>query len=187
MIGRLQIAKPIDNLSFSNGFEFKDDEYLKALQAYSGFDLETMSGQKEIVFCNDKKEKKNDKKEEFEYFSCECDIIDEEKMKSLSCYDFFNIFYNKDGVKKITLALNYDLMDNEFDDEIREWVYDSSLLLKKAVSVFGIELLPKKDFYFELINDKGEKIIILFADSYLINKNANLITIGALKMKIIEN
>jgi hypothetical protein len=186
MVGKLKIAKPKDNLSFSSGFEFKDDEYLKALQAYSGFDLETMSGQKEIVFCNDKKEDKKENIDEYEYFSCECDIIDKDEMKSLTCHDFFNIFYDKKSEKSITLALNYDSMDTEFDDDVREWIYDSSLLLRKAVNVFGVELLPKKDFYFELINDSGEKITILFGDSYLINKNSNLITIGVQVMKLID-
>ena len=186
MVGKLKIAKPIDNLSFSNGFEFKDDEYLKALQAYSGFDLETMSGQKEIVFCNDKKEDKKENIDEYEYFSCECDIIDKDEMKSLTCHDFFNIMYNTIGVKTIRIALNYDLVDTEFDDDVREWVYDSSLLLRKAVDVFGVELLPKKNFYFELINDSGEKITVLFEDSYLINKNSNLITIGVRIMKLID-
>ena len=186
MVGKLKIAKPKDNLSFSSGFEFKDDEYLKALQAYSGFDLETMSGQKEIVFCNDKIDEKEEKEEEFEYFSCECDVIDGNTMESLSCYNFFNIVYEKYGLKKITLVLNYDSMDTEFDDDVHEWIYNSSFLLKKAVDVFGVELLPKKDFYFELINDSGEKITVLFGDSYLISKNSNLITIGVRIMKLID-
>lgn len=183
MVGKLKIAKPKDDLSFSNGFEFKNDEYLKALQAYSSFDLETMIGQKEIVFGNDKKKENTD---EFVYFSCECDIIDNDAMKSLTCYDFFNIFYDKKSEKSIILALNYDSMDTEFDDDMREWIYDSSLLLKKAVGIFGIDLLPKKDFYFELINDSGEKITVLFENSFLINKNANLITIGVRRMKLID-
>ena len=186
MVGKLKIAKPKDDLSFSNGFEFKNDEYLKALQAYSGFDLETMVGQKEIVFCNDKKEEKKENTDEFEYFYCECDVINGDIMKSLSCYDFFNIFYDKKSEKCITLALNYDSMDAEFDDDVREWIYDSSLLLKKAVGIFGVDLLPKKDFYFELINDSGEKITVLFENSFLINKNANLITIGVQTMKLID-
>ena len=186
MVGKLKIAKPKDDLSFSNGFEFKNDEYLKALQAYSGFDLETISGQKEIVFCNDKKENKGENQEEFEYFSCECDIIDKDMMKSISCHDFFNIIYGSKGLKTITIALNDDSMDMEFDDDIREWLYDSSLLLRKAVDVFGIELLPKKDFYFELINNSGEQITVLFENSYLINKESNLITIRVSEMKLIN-
>ena len=186
MVGKLKIVKPKDDLSFSNGFEFKDDEYLKALQAYSGFDLETMGGQKEIVFCNNKTDEKKEKEEQFEYFSCECDVIDGKTMESLSCYNFFNIIYEIYGLKKITLVLNYDSMDNEFDDDVHEWIYNSSFLLKKAVGVFGDEILPKKNFYFELINDSGEKVTILFENSFLIEKKSNLITIGIQTMKLID-
>jgi hypothetical protein len=155
MVGKLKIVKPKDDLSFSNGFEFKNDE-------------------------------KKEQEEELEYFSCECDVIDGNTMESLSCYNFFNIVYEKYGLKKITLALNYDSMDNEFDDDVHEWIYNSSFLLKKAVNVFGDEILPKKDFYFELINDSGKKITVLFGDSYLISKNSDLITIGVQITKLID-
>ena len=184
MLGKLKIEKTVDDLSFSSTYEFKGDEYLKALQAYAGFDLDTMMGKKEVELTPEKESTVKEIK--IEYMSCDCDVIDKNNRASLDCNEFFNIFFSKENNKHMTLALNYETMDNDFEEEIQEWIYESSRLLKNAVGVFGIGLLPKRDFYFEFTNYSGDKITVLFYNAYLVSKDSNLITIGVEDMKLID-
>lgn len=186
MLGKLKIEKTVENLSFSSKYEFKDDEYLKALQSYVGFDLDTMMGKKEVDLNVEKKETNIGQETKVEYITCDCDVFDENKKKSLDCNEFFNIFFCKEDVKHITLALDYETMDDDFEEDIQEWIYESSRLLKNAVDVFGLGLLPKRNFYFEFINYSGDKITVLFSNAYLVSKYSNLITIGVEDMKLID-
>lgn len=186
MLGKLKIEKTVDDLSFSSTYEFKGDEYLKALQAYAGFDLDTMMGKKEVELSSEKEKKPTVKEKEIDYLSCDCDVIDKNNKVSLDCNEFFNIFFSKENEKYMTLALNYETMDNDFEEDIQEWIYESSRLLKKAVGVFGVGLLPKRDFYFEFTNYSGDKITVLFYNAYLVSKDSNLITIGVEDMKLID-
>lgn len=177
MLGKLKIEKTVEDLSFSSTYEFKGDEYLKALQEYARFDLDTMMEKKEVELSSEK---------EIDYMSCDCDVIDKNNRVSLNCNEFFNIFFSKENEKHITFALNYETMDDDFEEDIQEWIYESSRLLKKEVGVFGVGLLPKRDFYFEFTNYSGDKITVLFCNAYLVSKDSNLITIGVEDMKLID-
>lgn len=178
MKGKLFLEKFEDNLRFSNGFEFKDGEYLSALENYEGFDLDVMLGKKEVEYKTKENVLNNNfNKNNYDnsLYSCECDVLDGYN-NSLSCYDFFNIVYGNKEVKELTLILDYDSMDYDFEEEFQEWIGDSERLCR-AVNVFGEGLLPKKDFYFELINDSNEKLLLLLSNTYLVSKESNKITV----------
>ena len=116
--------------------------------------------------------------------SCECDILDNSNL-SLLCYDFFTIVYSKDVYKELTLLINYELMDEDFEEEFQEWLYNSERL-SKNIEVFGNDILPKKDFYFELINDANERLLMKFNNSILLEKDKNKVKIRVSNIKLVQ-
>lgn len=187
MKGKLLIENFEENLTFSNGFEFKDDEYLKALENYEGFDLDVMLGKKEVEYKENNNEKTNINNNHYDnsLYSCECELLDSEHETVLSCHDFFDVVYRSNVVKHLTLMLNYDTMDYEFEEEFQEWVGDSNRLMN-TVCVFGNSVLPKKDFYFEFINDANEKLLMKFNNVFLVKRDLNKLTIGIENMEIVQ-
>lgn len=168
---------------FSNNFEFKDDEYLKALESYEAVDFNNMMG---VECCTANTMFNTTQNEEYREVSCTCYILDEFGTYDLSIDEIFNVAYSHSSLKKVTLMVNYDEMDMEFEDDFILWVGDSERLLKQAVGVFGNGLLPMKDLYFEFLNKKHEKIKLLFENCIILNKNKNKITIGSENIKLIE-
>lgn len=168
---------------FSKSFEFKDDEYLKALQSYEAVDFNNMMG---VECCTANTMINTTQNEEYREVSCTSYLLDEFGTYDLSIDEIFNIVYSHSPLKKITLMVDYNEMDMEFEDDFVLWAGDSERLLKQAVGVFGNGLLPMKNLYFEFLNKKNERIKLLFENSIILNKNQNKITVGIEKIKLIE-
>lgn len=187
MKGKILIDKKVDDLTSTNDFEFNDGEYLEMLKNYEGIELDVMLGKKAVEYNFKECEHHNFIKNKYDntLFSCECEVLDSENDNVLTCYEFFNVVYNKKDIKYLTLLLNYDTCEEEFQEELQEWLYDSERLMK-TVTVFGKGMLPKKDFYFELVNDANEKLLLEFSNTFLIKKELNKITIGIDNIKIVQ-
>jgi hypothetical protein len=183
MKGTLSLFVESINGNFSNGFEFKDDEYLKALQSYEAVDFNNMMGVECFTSETSSIKVKDDNYREV---GCLCNVLDELGVYDISIDDIFNIVYSNHPLKKVTLMVDYDEMDMEFEDDFVLWVGDSERLMKQAVNVFGNGILPMKNLYFEFLNKNGEKIKLLFENSIFLNKKQNKITIGCKNIKIVE-
>lgn len=175
----------VENISndFSNNFEFKGDEYLKALQTYESVDFNKMMG---IECCTANTIVNTSQNEEYREVSCTCYLLDEFGRNNLLIDEIFNIVYSNSSLKKVTLMVDYDEMDMEFEDDFILWVGDSERLLKQAVGVFGNGLLPMRNLYFEFLNKNNESVKLLFENSIILNKTKNKITIGSENIKLID-
>lgn len=182
MKGTLSLFVENINDIFSNSFEFKDDEYLKALQSYEPVDFNNMMG---VECFTSETPSKMDKNDNYREVGCSCDVLDEFGTYNLSIDEIFNIVYSDCPLKKVTLMVDYNEMDMEFEDDFILWVGDSERLSKQAVNVFGNGILPIKNLYFEFLNKNGEKVKLLFENSIVLNKKQNKITIGCENIKMV--
>lgn len=176
MKGILKILKQNDDLTFSSSFEYSGDEYLKALKDYSTFDSNFMF----------EKKPNNQTKSKKMYLECKCDIMDGLNGHQLNCKEFFDVVFCQDFLKYLTFSLYSDSTDEDFDEEMQEWLYNSNRLRTNSVRIFGVDVLPKKDFYIEIINDNNEVKTLYIPNAFLekIDK-INQFTIGFREIDLI--
>lgn len=175
----------VENLTndFSNSYEFKGDEYLKALQSYEPVDFNNMMG---VECYTTKITNQTPQNEEYREVFCTCYVLDELGVTDLSIDEIINMVYSDSSLKKITLMVDYEEMDMEFEDDFILWVGDSERLLTQAVEIFGDSLLPMKNLYFEFLNKKNETVKLLFENSIILKRDKNKVTIGSKNIKLIN-
>jgi hypothetical protein len=76
-------------------------------------------------------------------------------------------------------------MDEDFEEEFQEWVYNSERL-NKNLELFGVDILPKKNFYFELVNDANERLLMKFNNTILLDKDKNKIKISVININLVQ-
>lgn len=172
MLGTVYLEWYDDNLSsFDTKIELSEEEYVKMLNQYCGLGAQFPS-------VEDNKEKKQN------YVSCKCDVCDIRTLTSLSVNDFFDIVYRKNGVNYLTLLLNYEKMDEEFESEVKEWIHTTQRMLNKGIS--DGQYLPTMTFILSFLNDSNQMVYFELCDAFLVKNENNKISIGVPLVRLIE-